>query len=245
MPDYLLKLDRALRHLEELEDGVERFLASDACGTVEEVDPDSGDYVVHVRLLRDPGPTLASVLGDCVHNMRSALDHIVFELASRHTQSLPDGVVRRSEFPIFSERLAFQESGRAKIKAIHPEAQGLIEAMQPYNGGDWSLLMLLHELDCVDKHRRLNLVVATTKSLNVTSARGAPFTFLPPGPIEDGDELFRTTSYAAEHMKPQGHATFEVAFGPGPGERSWVIFQLRAIHNLISERVVPPLSPYL
>jgi hypothetical protein len=46
-----------------------------------------------------------ALIGDCLFNYRSALDHLAFDLAVAHTgYPLPEGVERRSEFPIFWRR---------------------------------------------------------------------------------------------------------------------------------------------
>lgn len=256
-PGYLLKLDRALGHLDDLDREIRGLLHSGGCRAVEQIDPDTGDWVLRVRLASQPPPELSLVVGDCVHNLRSALDHIAFQLWSNYTKPLSDEEAKRSEFPIFNRRSEFHRrqrngkpapgSGLRKISGIDPHAQSLIEAMQPYNGGDWLWLMLLHELDRIDKHRRLNLSVAASTGSEITWAKGVPIAITPPGPVDDGTELVRIPFDPEKHVKPKATATFDVAFGvgQGPGERAWVLYNLRKIDRLVREQIIPPLLPFL
>lgn len=87
------------------------------------------------------------MVGDCVHNMRAALDHIAYQLVSNYTKSLSDSQVKSIEFPIINNPDDFSRTtkkgepaygtGLAKVQHADPAAQTLIEAMQPYNGGNW------------------------------------------------------------------------------------------------------------
>lgn len=205
-----------------------------------------------------PPHSLSLVVGDCVHNMRSALDNLAYQLAVSHKQTLSDSEAQRSEFPIFNRRSEFHRltkkgtpapgSGLRKIESIDPAAQAIIESVQPYNGGDWLFLMLLHELDRIDKHRRLILSAAASATITVSAQQFPGFTLHAPGPVEDGDELIGVPfDPNGPQPQPQGTATFQVAFGPGqgPGERGWVLYCLRTIDRLIRERVFPQLAPFL
>jgi hypothetical protein len=137
-------------------------------------------YVTAEQPSTDP-PSL--LVGDALHNLRSALDLLAFALANAHTSPLPKEFVERSEFPIFGDEdgeghtgvgsLRFKErskngrptprSGLAKIAGWHPDAQTAVEGLQPYKRGNdfrTDSLWLLHELDRVSKHRLLHVGVA-------------------------------------------------------------------------------------
>jgi hypothetical protein len=236
---------------------IERWRAESPCAAVDEIDPETSDYVLRAVIPAQPPHSHSLVVGDCVHNLRSALDHIVFQLSTNYSQPLTDAQVKHSEFPIFNRRSRFHErtkkgdparaSGFGKIEAVDPTAQAIIESMQPYRGGDYLWLMLLHELDRIDKHRRLILSAAASAEVSASSNLIPGFTFIPPGPVEDGDELLRMPFDPQKQATPKGTATFQVAFGPGqgPGERAWVLYSLRTIDRVIRTKLIPPLAPFL
>ncbi len=130
-----------------------------------------------------PTDPLSLLIGDVVHNLRSALDSLAFALATAFTTPLPEKFARTSEFPIFGDedgqgragtgRAQFNRrdgqgrpargSGLAKIQGWHPSAQAAVEQLQPYQRGlDFRAdpLWVVHELDRLDKHRLLHTVVA-------------------------------------------------------------------------------------
>lgn len=204
---------------------------------------------------------LSLLAGDCVHNMRSALDHVAYQLATSYSGSLLDSQLKSIEFPIIGDADDFSRttkrgepapgSGLARIKYIDPKAQVLIKAMQPYEGGDWELLASLHDLDRIDKHRELTLSVAMSESIEVDcgdNARLQQFSFEPPGRVEHNDVLcrFRCVHKRGHKgkIKPKADATFTVALKNGA--EGWAIVeQLGAIDALIRDRVIQPLAPFL
>jgi len=193
--------------------------------------------------------------------MRAALDHIAYQLAINYTKTLSDSEAKSIEFPIISNPDNFSRmtkkgepaygTGLAKVQYADPATRPLIEAMQPYNGGDWELLALLHDLDRVDKHRELTLSAAMSQSIEVDcgdNARLQMFSFEPPGRVEHDDVLcrFRCVHKRGRKgkIKPKANATFTVALKEGP--EGWAIVdQLGAMDELIRDRVIQPLIPFL
>ncbi len=72
------KLRRARSHLVELERGAAAYLDDTPFGVYTVADPTTGpvSYRVHVRA--KPPEDLGLMLGDALHNARSALDHVVW-----------------------------------------------------------------------------------------------------------------------------------------------------------------------
>lgn len=248
-PSYRLKLNRAHVHLDALDTAVERFI-EEHCRAVIELDADAGDHVLRAYISAQPPPYLSVLAGDCVHDLRSALNHLAFDLAKAHRSSpLPKGAEEGLEFPVCTNPNSFASQRQGKIQWIAPAAQELIKSMQPYERPDWEPLAFVHDLNRVDKHRKLNLLVAAFGSASATVTPSKGFTIsAPPGPIEDGAELLRwpaEPSNAGEQDESDGQATFEVVVGEGPFERWWLVTQLRVAETLIRDRVIPPLEPYL
>ena len=173
--DHKVKLDRAWEHLEDLRGKAARWFGGDHHRLRIEPDPDDNDFVFVMLSADRPPPDLFSVvIGDCLHGFRSALDALAYELASAHTKPLTDEIAEQSEFPIFGNSdgkgaQRFANGGRRKIRGIHPDAQAIIETLQPYHKGDWGTfpLWVLHDLDRIKKHRLLHSVVAATSAASV------------------------------------------------------------------------------
>lgn len=142
-----------------------------------------GRLVAHAVAESPPSDPISLLVGDALHNLRSALDVLAFSLARSYTHPLPKDLATNSEFPIFGDedgqgssgvgRARFHEttkhgdptrrSGLAKIRGWHPDAQTIVERFQPYHRGhDFraDALWVLHELDRINKHRLLHTTVA-------------------------------------------------------------------------------------
>jgi hypothetical protein len=123
-----------------------------------------------LTLREEPSDEISLAAGDAIHNARSALDHIVYELASRR-----EPTPRHTGFPIHSRpkdwnrrdkrgRLALS-SGKYLVRLLPKEARTIVKDLQPWQGYDmryWprERLRALHALDIADKHKNLNLAVA-------------------------------------------------------------------------------------
>jgi hypothetical protein len=74
------KFQRAQQHAAELERRVQGFIQSAPFEVYEEEEQATGDLLTRVRVHRQPPPELSTVIGDVVHNARTALDHLVWQL---------------------------------------------------------------------------------------------------------------------------------------------------------------------
>ena len=185
MLDYSVKMQRARRHLKELETAEEewRNLGAHSFWT----EPDPGDEFGRTVFLAtaEPPPRypISVILGDWLHTMRSALDCFAMSLAEAHTNPLSEDARRASEFPIFGDEdskgtpgkgPALFHDGRRKIGSWHPGARSVVEALQPYQRGpDFrdDPLWILHELDRLNKHRALHLTAAWSDAVMLDASR--------------------------------------------------------------------------
>jgi len=163
-PSARAKIDRARQHLDCLQDEIRRFLDSHPYRVVIERDREAGE--LHVVYYPDgtPDPAWPLIVGDIMHNLRSALDHVVHDLS---------GGADMTEFPIYADVCDFYRVeryrhtvpargfGLHKIRAVSDNrAWFFIEGMQPYNAGKnayRAALWVLHELNNIDKHRTLHV----------------------------------------------------------------------------------------
>lgn len=193
--DHELKLIRAHYHLQQLDTEMNAWLDIQRQSIVTEPDPDNpGYFLVKVTAPRPPADPFGVMVGDCVHNMRSALDHLAFALLKRHTPTLTDKLIKDSEFPIFGDedrqgntgagpKLFHNGAMKTKIAGVAPAAQTEIERLQPYHRGkDWRghHLWVLSVLANIDKHRLIHPVVAAYAATVMKFAHGAAAGFAIP-----------------------------------------------------------------
>jgi hypothetical protein len=107
----------------------------------------------------------AVLAGEIVHHLRSSLDHVAWVLSDESYREGDDGTA--IAFPVLSAAPAnkdAQSSYDRKINGITcTAARRLIEDLQPYKGANPldDPLAVVHDLDRIDKHRDLVLVVPT------------------------------------------------------------------------------------
>jgi hypothetical protein len=96
------------------------------------------------------------LIGDCVHNLRSALDNFCFSAARIRCD--PPADPRGIQFPIFDTRQAYKSNAARTLKQLPDSAAALLEHFQPFQKDTadeiqrHSLMMLQH-LSNQDKHR--------------------------------------------------------------------------------------------
>ena len=129
-----LKAERAGIHLKELEDLAGAFVNEHSKPPSRQLNPQNVDNFIYEFAPDIPPPlTFAVIVGDIAHNLRSALDHIAWQLALLTTQE----PYEKTAFPIFvdtSERTR-REFNRL-TQSLPPETLRIIEAVQPYHRGD-------------------------------------------------------------------------------------------------------------
>jgi len=210
----LTKIDRARDHVYEFNDA----LVAGKLGTLdtrtirakrERTFP--GGTAIHEAVFYIEGatpvvpPHFGVLAGEVVYHLRSALDHLVYQLILVHTGAPP---TFNSAFPIVGKGRMTKKGWRsaeaeyeAQIgnlkQAISPQAGAFLRQLQPFHEGDafhTHPLWALSELCNTDKHRLLNLTVHGVSEYRVKVTIGAEsfeVTFRPPVRIEDGTELGR------------------------------------------------------
>ena len=161
------KWRRGNLHAESFNEQARAFLEEKPYAVSVEAEPERGKYVYRISVRQDfPSETLEPILGDAVHNYRSALDHVAWQLAvandPSHRSSLND---RFTSFPIFTDGKQYRTLGRGRTKRMGVQAQALIEQMQPYQGPDPErhVASVLQELDNGDKHKGILLAMAAVE----------------------------------------------------------------------------------
>lgn len=111
-------------------------------------------------------PRFMVLAGEIVHHLRSAFDHLAWQLSSLDLQTHSPNQI---EFPVFKETPKLCGITKNKIcrycrkieGIVSPSALARIESLQPYHGTNPARhpLWLIHDFDRIDKHRELVLVV--------------------------------------------------------------------------------------
>lgn len=223
--NHQLRLDRAAHHLQHFEDEALRWLGSNPYSISRELDAEHDKYLLKVHILKPPPGQLGVIIGDVLHNLRSALDNLAYELAIAHTgDPLPNDIAEYSEFPIFKKPMTDKQREQ-KIGGTHPDAQTLINMLQPYQQGDKfnrHPLWALRQLSNIDKHRLPHLTLIRPSGISVSGA-GGPLQDrgfeLEWGPMENDAVIARYSRFdeSGAEVNVQFHHSFEVGFGPVPG----------------------------
>src|SRR5665213_2124187 len=146
-----IKIERALKHVAELEAEVESFVASDVfnIGAPGLNIPGKIIFATHLTIPPVP-PVMSAILGDIIHNLRSALDLTACEMANANGQDI-EGVY----FPFCRSVDGLDEMiKRRKFDRAGPGAVALLRELKPYHGGN-AALRAVHDLDVRDKHQSL------------------------------------------------------------------------------------------
>jgi hypothetical protein len=151
-----LRYERAVEHLDRLEGSIKRWLKQDAYTITDKLDSNTGKNVVKVRP-KDPVPAYwGPWIGEILHNLRSSLDHLVFDLGTAYYGMLPPDLARTSAFPVYAKQAPDVRGFFEKVGCLDPCVQAFIEGLQPHPGGEAYVndrLFILNELGNLDKHR--------------------------------------------------------------------------------------------
>jgi hypothetical protein len=159
------KLARAKEHFTVLEKRIQEFLATDPYRVVITADPAKGIYLVKIHEPKPlPAEEFSVIIGDCVHNMRSALDFVAWELAGSRPKDT------QTMFPIFIDPGGFKKSRGRRLGNVSVEAQNVIESMQPYRLSEpkQTALWAIETLDAADKHRLLTVTTAIQDEVEIS-----------------------------------------------------------------------------
>ena len=179
-----------------------------------------------------------------MHNLRTILDHVVWELADEKAQGrhLP-------EFPIYDSPEGFHRSGMPKISTLPMEAKVLIEGFQPYQLGN-EALSILQRLDNIDKHRRLITVPYAILSTTIlASATGwrltGGVTLYPGGRYQHGDVLLRCagTNPVGQVKRVQIQPTYQVSV-EDEGVSGEITATLTPLYDFVLDKVVRQFEPF-
>lgn len=212
------KIARAECHLIELGIRVRQYIDTQPFRILGEYQSATHEYIIRAEAVPDYDPVpsdLVLIAGEVVHQLRSALDHLVWDLVVQNTGAAPTGT--DSGYPIFRTADGYNSRAHGKIRGVSQSAANRIFAAQPFHLGDRAeeeLTWVVQELNNTDKHRLIpvTLIYGFVGAVHMTVDDGPPREILPwqefvREPMVDGLEIVRVPVPAGEH------ATFDVPVG--------------------------------
>jgi hypothetical protein len=174
----LMKLRRAEQFIAELEVELNRYRQDDPFQASWAFDENPPKIRVDWKAITDfPG----AIVGDAIHNMRTALDLMASELVRLSNQS--DSNVY---FPFgYSAEELEKEIKRKNFYKAGQDAVDLLWRYAPHRGGN-ETLRALHDLDVRDKHKAL-VLMGSTMNLKVTGSYNIETLEADDPPIVEGD----------------------------------------------------------
>lgn len=154
-----LKIKRANKHIDDLNSLWNTFVSENRHFLIfqEQAKP---PRKILKPVTRKPLPfDFNLIAGDAVHNLRTALDHIVCTLIKRNNKAINTS----TGFPIHGNREKFEAGFKGKIAGCPENSFPLFEAVQAYPGGEGNNIWNLNMLDVADKHRELLLAAQSIK----------------------------------------------------------------------------------
>jgi hypothetical protein len=210
------KLARAREHAKTLVREAREGIGQQTTHTVQitPIDPESGWHCITMVPEKIEKPRLSVLLGDVIHNLRSALDYLIPPLVEASEAKLST----KHGFPIYLDRGDYEAQVGTKTKAnvkgpLRHVKHGLavIADWQPYNtkgNPETNPLWGIHRFSNADKHRQLTAFgFVPSGELTFQSSTGAR--------IVERDLVGEITDWQPDSKLPIGRVRYSP---PDPGE---------------------------
>jgi hypothetical protein len=226
-----LKVKRAEKHIHEFDTEVRAFLKTDFYTLAIKDEPETGYQIVHFEVKPLPEET-GVMIGDAIHNLRSALDLMVNQMYFEKTGKRSKHV----KFPVYPSKEQFE--GGIKGGDVRDTGEKFLaflrDTAQPYPGGG-DVFPILHRLDLTDKHELLIPHVAVS-GFNGLAVRDDRFNcFVAPVYAEGGK--FVISGFKGRKLEILGHPSrpaFNVLFPKdSPAPNSYVLPTLAWFRDVV------------
>jgi hypothetical protein len=193
---------------------------------------EAGAHLVYVRG-RLPPPYLGLILGEVVHDLRSALDQVAWALAEQHAGAELENprVARAISFPITSSSEAFDSHPARPYLA--PEAWAAIAPAQPFqNAGTPRVnpLAIVQEWSNTDKHRVLRPTMGQLRTDDMAFRSSVPID------LNTDVEMLVPSSTLLDNAKP----LFRIA----APEHAIIEFRAPPVYVVFASLVRDPPDPF-
>ncbi|MBI4266164.1 MAG: hypothetical protein HY657_17450 [Acidobacteria bacterium] len=202
-----------------------------------------------LHFAKQPPLYFAVIIGDAVHNLRSAIDYIAHELTVRNG-ALP---TRKTQFPIGLTEDDFlnQAITLKKLNTVSIKALKIVSAFQPYRmDADKTRVHPLYQLtklSNMDKHHTLALsAIAVEMTFTFTHPDGRQIvSAFKDGAVHDG-AVVATMPAAFFHEKIETHikGSSTIAFKDAPLTDRDTVAVLQSIREFIGQLILPAIEPF-
>jgi hypothetical protein len=217
-----LKLNWARKNLDALNAEVGAFNDRQRRHIRVESNDDRTEYCFYVTAVEQVNPDWPLMVGDVLFDLRSALDHLVYELhAAAFGGNVPSALERSSMFPIFRTRALWKSKGKWRVKKLPIRVQAEVQRLQAYHDSGSNhvggLLWFLDDVQNFDKHRRLHVVAQVATRVPLDDGPDGPNVETFTVPIQS-DALVAKWTFSEsqpEGVEMQGHTIVRERFSDG------------------------------
>lgn len=152
--------------------------------SVGKFDTDKWEWVERFKVIKEPPTRLGVILGDVLHNLRSALDNMIWQVTLLDGGT-PDDT---TQYPIASKSEdQFEAMANHRIPGLSDKHRAMVKKTQPYRRGDLAdrhSLSILATLSNIDKHQivhpTFSFIEDSGKALDELerTLRGSPITYI-------------------------------------------------------------------
>ena len=159
-----MKLDWARHHMGEATRATNSFISTTPYVLTRQLEDGGAKHVYVFAKYTEPPPEIGLHVGDCIHNLRSSLDHLAVALAHKgardRVSTLTEKQERRIQFPIVKCQDDWDNAiTQHSLRYVPEAALQEILLLQPFcrRGAqyDADFLWRIGQLDNADKHRKL------------------------------------------------------------------------------------------
>jgi len=187
----------------------------------------------------EPGAQESIILGDAIHQLRSALDHLICAFVMRkHPRKICEDA--KIAFPVTkssSDFKAIRRISKGEWQALMgADVFALVEASQPYQRNPThptaDPLYILSQLDNIDKHRIVIVFNQALATSGFVHQEGIATPFKATQPVKAGDQVLdlgvrlipdKPVAYQMDNLTP--HVTFAETDGICDGESVFPLFR--------------------
>jgi hypothetical protein len=229
-----LKIERAKEHIRDLDIAIQGFIADKPyrLGAKPHAAIPWLQMTLYIAEIKPIPSRISLIVGDTIHNLRSALDHLMWQLVEA-AGGKPD---RNIYFPVSDGAHQYASMmGNGEIQKISKDARDIIEAIQPYVTLDQTL-WLLHYLDIVDKHRLVLTIAATMDKWGLEFFKGqttwfSEYRFMP---LVVGQEIVNFPVDKYQEAQEKFQLGLDIAFGESEvPEGELVLYTLKKMVDFV------------
>jgi hypothetical protein len=159
-----VRIERAKKHLKDLESQIAQFFAEKPYALAVEDDPD-GLHKIHKLQFTKRFPFRWRILAtEIIEHARASLDHAAF---GAHLVARGDPNARFVAFPFGNTAADLDNSIRGRSKDLTPEIQAFLRTLQCYERGDGAGLYTLNDLCNLSKHALIAFIVGQAIDIQI------------------------------------------------------------------------------